>query len=633
MKLLILLSTLFLVLNSSFGQVDKKLKKLLYFQVEQLEATDNYKNVPEGDLIYYPSLTKKGDTTGVSNKGEFLMFHDDIVSKKGELFKLFRLNWVTNSEYEFFVKWVLDSTMLEKIYLNNNPTGNDEIDEYTISEMLIHPDVYYDEANDQLQEFDPSQPLINRELFPLSWTMKGIRDNQSIPLISDLYLTPKERFNKNKDWDERKLFYAENRDEDAILITPDRDVWALQSEHPFDIYYNFANYYSNGGGTDYEPVVGVSGTQMEAFLDFRTKRLQKELDEKGFNYTVHLSLPTLEEIALGDTADCDCDMIYQLPEIDMTEQWQITNEEYWEFMRSVQDSIILEAIYLNSDPTGNSEIPQEDLAQLLMYPGVYYDETNLSWTEFDIGQPFVNRELFPLDRNINWKKFIEPRQFVPLIAQYFQDTLDVVDAKGNIKYKDFKPRSFIYSYSWQDLKRSAQAGELKWDEASQQYLTTDSWEGKDLIMDRSNLAENKNGIRRHSDISKFFVKETVFLYPSANCVLCNVNCLHDHGIEKKSTCGRCDQGWEKNIKPYDFWSNPEALVTGLTYDQALAYYNWRHENKAWVQKRNARFFDELVPTEEQFKKVQAGESIILEKQELDYPNPLFRYVIHFYPKG
>ena len=176
-------------------------------------------------------------------------------------------------------------------------------------------------------------------------------------------------------------------------------------------------------------------------------------------------------------------------------------------------------------------------------------------------------------------------------------------------------------------------GDLQWNDSSLEYTTSDNWENKDLAMDRSNLPENKNGVRRHSDLSKFFVKETVFLYPSANCALCNVNCIHDHGIEKKSTCGKCDQGWEKNIKPYDFWSNPEALVTGLTYDQALAYYNWRHQDKAWVQKRNARFFDELVPTEEQFKKVQAGESIILEKQELNYPNPLFRYVIHFYPKG
>jgi sulfatase modifying factor 1 len=48
-------------------------------------------------------------------------------------------------------------------------------------------------------------PYENRELFAFSWKVRGIKDEQIIPLISDMYLRPNERFYKRREIDTRKL--------------------------------------------------------------------------------------------------------------------------------------------------------------------------------------------------------------------------------------------------------------------------------------------------------------------------------------------------------------------------------------------------------------------------------------------
>jgi len=621
----------------SFSQADKKLKKLVGKHFVELPPTDNYSWKPEGKIIFYDSKTTKGDTTGASNKGEFLMFRDDIVSQNGEAFKMFRPGFVTNYEYEKFVKWVRDSTMLEHVYLNTDPSGNDAIDEYDLAYMLDFQETYYSEVNQAWQEFDPSQPFINRELFNLSWRMKGIHDNQIIPLISDMYLRPSERFYRSKDWDERKFFYGKHGSGKEILISPDRDVWAQKSEYPFDIYYNLANYYSTENESNGYPVIGLLGTQIEAFLDHEEIELQKKLNEEGFLYNVHLSLPTEEEIKLGDTADCDCKMTFTLESKDMTEQWQITNEEYWEFLLSVQDSILRENIYYNTDPTGKHGIEDEDIGEMLNHDDVYYDEVNLAWQEFDPSQPFINRGLFPMSQDFDWKKKIDPVQYVPLIENFFDHPEKMDTIKGNVDHKDFKAEKYAYKYYWKDLGRRSQLGDLIWNEKNGRFDVSDSWNGKGISMDERSLPGFETGLRTHKRLGQFIIEEYVSVYPGVNCTACNWNCMHEHGEEltfeeQQEVCDKCPLDWNENVKPYDFWSQPEELIQGLNYYQAMAYYNWRYHRNTRSSKSETRYHDDLIPTKEQFEKVQKGESIVLEEQKLEFPDPWFRYVIHFYPK-
>ena len=120
---------------------------------------------------------------------------------------------ITNNEWREFVFWVKDSIMLEKIYLNTDPTGNNAIELDLLGDMLNYPDVYYDETNLAWVEFDPADPYGSsgmdeatmRATFPLSWRIRGIKDEQVVPLISDMYLRPNERWYKRRELDVRKL--------------------------------------------------------------------------------------------------------------------------------------------------------------------------------------------------------------------------------------------------------------------------------------------------------------------------------------------------------------------------------------------------------------------------------------------
>lgn len=626
------------------AQIDKKLKKLLGYEFVQLEAPaevgDNtnwekyiapvYPWAPKG-ATFYPSETFIGDTTGASNEGEFLMFQDNIAAKKGESFKLFRLDWVTNWEYDAFIKWVRDSTIMELVYTNQDPTGNNSIPDEDLAAMLNHPDVYYNENLEENEEFDPSQPSINRQLFNFSWSMNGISDYQIIPLIRSLYLPPNERFNRSKDWDEKKLWYAvDGNRTNKVMISPDRDVWAEQSKSPFDFYYNLANYYSREEPSQNYPAIGLLGTQIKAFLDFKERMLQKELDDNGYAYTVHISLPTEEEIKLADTSDCDCKMSYLMKEKDMTEHWKITNESYWEFMMWVQDSILRETIYYNDNPTKKHIIQDQTIGDMLNYEEYYYDGPNEAWTEFDPSQPFINRGLFNLNFSFNWKKELKPMQYIPVIKAFFQNPSESINEKGHVDPKDFKLERYVYRYYWIDIGRRAQKGDLSWNRENQEYRLAEKWLGRGLDMDKKMLPGYRTGVRRHQDLGQFINLEAVSLYPGVNCRSCNQICQHEHG--KDQTCDKCTDGWEENIQPYDFWSEPDALIQGLTHSQAMAYYNWKFHRHTWAANSDSRFYDDLVPTEEQFTKVQKGESVSVEKQKLQYPDPWFRYVIHVYPK-
>jgi len=125
---------------------------------------------------------------------------------------------ITNNEYREFVFWVKDSIMLEEIYKNDgdwtNNLGNSieptiELD--LLGDMLNYPDIYYDETSNTWEAFDPADPFqvidpaTMRTIFPLSWRLRGIKDEQVIPLIRDLYLKPNEQWYKRRELDVRKL--------------------------------------------------------------------------------------------------------------------------------------------------------------------------------------------------------------------------------------------------------------------------------------------------------------------------------------------------------------------------------------------------------------------------------------------
>lgn len=619
---------------AALAQFDKKLEKQFQSEVKQLPVSNQYPSRPTGkEVKFYPSTTVREDTTGASNEHEFLLFRQTVPT--GEVAKFIKTSYVSNNEYQEFIDWVLDSVKMEQIYVNHNIYGHDKLSDDFIASMLIHPDVYIDPETNKEVVFNPSKPLVNRALFYFNYDgkwRKKISDKQMVPAINDLYLSPFERFYKRKQIDERHLVYVYGEDNNYMVIaTPDRDVWAQNSAYPYDFLYNLANHYSRSESYQHLPVIGLLGTQVQAYLHYKQRMLQQQLNEKGLDYEVVLTLPTQQELEQGDIVPQPHEIHFIRGEKNMRDQWQIKNYEYWEFLSWVQDSILRERIYRNYE----SKIDDEVIANFLNYVDIYYDEVDLTWHEFDPSDLSKNRELWSFDYDFKWKRKIESAKFLPLIQELFNEPDKIILPNGDINHRDFKPSKYFYTYYWEDLGRRAQLGKLRWFEEEERYYPEDDWVGRDL--DLSGLSKDpqyNSGIRRHRDYNIYIIDETIGLYPGIECEYCTKLCEHEYeGNLEAGDKEKCPDGSDKTPKEYDFWSQPDRPVQGITYRQALAYYHWRYQKQAIYNKTELPLYNDLVPTEEQFKRVQKGEQIVEKEKSYPYPTPRFRYVIHVYPKG
>ena len=119
MKHLIFLSLF--ISCACFGQDYKKIQKLLGDDFVHMKGSSKYELVPK-DAIFYPSWTKKGDTTGASNGVEYLLYEDSLAFSENEAFKFFETSCVSNADWNEFTDKVVDSIMRSKIYFNINPS-------------------------------------------------------------------------------------------------------------------------------------------------------------------------------------------------------------------------------------------------------------------------------------------------------------------------------------------------------------------------------------------------------------------------------------------------------------------------------------------------------------------------------
>lgn len=178
-----------------------------------------YPEIPLG-MVYIPS----GSYT-MGNGDQDVPFLHQARSKVVSIHALYMdQTEITNNEYREFVFWVRDSLFLEEIYKNDGTWSNNiqgskiepTIEDEYIGDMINYPDIYYDETQLAWVEFDPADPFGSsgmtadqaRDLFPLSWRIKGIEEEQVVPLIADLYLKPNERWYKRRELDVRKLNFS-----------------------------------------------------------------------------------------------------------------------------------------------------------------------------------------------------------------------------------------------------------------------------------------------------------------------------------------------------------------------------------------------------------------------------------------
>jgi len=116
--------------------------------------------------------------------------------------------------------------------------------------------------------------------------------------------------------------------------------------------------------------------------------------------------------------------------------------------------------------------------------------------------------------------------------------------------------------------------------------------GKDLIIEDYNALFQSTGIRTHENFARFIHQVEAPILPDSN-------------------------------------STETEIIKKITYEQALAFYHWKYP----IQKIKAtdNWQDYVLPTKEQFERIQRGEQIIVEEKIVEFPSPVFRYVVHIYP--
>lgn len=207
----------------------------------------------------------------------------------------------------------------------------------------------------------------------------------------------------------------------------------------------------------------------------------------------------------------------------MISKYEITNGEYREFVRWVQDSIFREALYYSD------ELSDEEAIKFLNYDGdPYFDEEEMDWIEPDISDREVNREYYSLNFEYNYKKELKGEQIIRSIEAYY-----------------LRPNERWYKRRELDVKT-----------LNYSYYTIERVEDVDSLQ----LKSNQSAIRFHQRL--FIEEHKVNVYPDT---LCWVR-LRDVSLNPVMA----------NLY---FWhpAFDDYPVVGVSYNQAQAFVNWKEQ--------------------------------------------------------
>ena len=589
-RLLLLFSLLHF---SSFAQLTEKEVK----QVVQLVGVQTAigKNQAEYPYTYScegctpdPSITIENDTNGLIYENEFLLFRHPISFKqKEEVFKLIQENYVSVFEYQQFQDYVRDSIAREIIY-QNLESDLEAVKLLNISEYNGIGEVY-----GEYVEFDPNEREFNRAICPLNWNYHfSYSDKFLMDDLSSLYLPYYERYYKVKEFDPRKSTYRflsiyENygANKKAYLVDEETNTiahtyfWANGSNSPHDRNATIGHLYPSHFKA--QPIIGINGFQASAFCHWKAQEIQSKFDKNHLNYQVVVTLPSkedLQSIQINNKTLC-------LPEVNLSENCKITVKEYQEFVKAVQDSILYENLFLLIEDTVKKH-------QLLNFKPFYFHELEQEWAKIDFRFHAQNRQYFNLKYN---KKIL--KEFKPLVIQ-IENTETFIQPSYKWIENDIKSKAIIgelieadtYYYIIDNLNYYRKGLELK----NMDQVTFEPI-GMDFNMNYTNSLLQNSGVRSHENYRRFFKTHVVPLT-----------------VQTTQS------------------SDPKALMQGLTYEQAQAFYFFK--NPIYKANEKSDWTNYIFPTEEQFKRIQAGETVILPQENLAFPSPVFRYVVHVFQK-
>ena len=573
------------------------------------------------NIIADTSLIVPGDTTGIYFNNEFLLFRSSIHFKLGsEGKKMMKTNYVTVGEYQEFQNYVRDSIAREKIYWGLQ--NNDDAFEYLIYKADKNESKTYFKYDSEKARYESQKRREMRDSLTLNWKKEfSFIGKEESALLSDMYFCQPERFYKKKEFDERKLNYMyyeeyerfskmskdsvfkffpvlkenfrhkeiESVYETRISTITDPYLWARKSIHFKDEFSVLAQNY-NLTRTN-KPILGILGTQAIAFCHWKQEKLQKELDKNNLNYRVWITLPTFED-QQNQNIFLDNGNKFKITKRDYTIQWQITNEAYEEFINHVKDSILREGLY--------AILPNDEYSEkLLNYPNTYYDEGSMEWIKINAQNKFGKNRIYNHEPyyeenryhfNLNFKNKINfNAPTIKAVSKVFLDEKLLINTTFSFYYFDCISKSQHGVYGI--LRRYERVNYKEWRLLS--FDEYEEWVGKDLEMSIDNLLGQNSGVRGHENFQRFIIPMQTPILP-------------------------------------DSTSTETETIKKITYSQALAFYHWKYP----IQKIKAtdNWQDFVLPSKEQFEKIQRGEQIVIEEKMVDFPSPLFRYVVHLYPK-
>lgn len=591
-----------LIFCTLYGQLSENEQK----EINQVLAKEFVKLPNQKSYPYYfnyqgfqvdTSTVYPGDTLTVIKNGEMLMHRDPIAFKKGsEVYKVILDSYVTVEDYAEFQDYIVDSIVRTKLVFMLE-------DDREASCFLDYEDPYYDKYENRIVEFKPWQREMNWQRFNLNFHKRINYDNpRYTPILADMYIPPFQRFQRQRELDERKFVYRYDTylelledltyeetfsrfphlcnwyqlryQNEEVASYVDHFQWARHSIHPYDQRAVFSQLYKNSFGSI--PRTGINGFQAMAYCHWMEDQIQADLNAEYLDYVVKVSLPTLEDQVAVPLENEPLHISLK----EYTEQWRITEEQYQEFINAARDSILREFLYQQMED-------DEQALKMLNYIDLYFSESRLDYERLSRYNRERNREMFAFNPKYKIKR-------------------NHSEIKALIEEFESKKFPTVYRYQWMDAIGKSIVGEFalaklypglhEGQRPYYQLVSRDSLGnpiGMDYAYSWTGNPCTSPGVRMHEDLSRFVKKEVA---------LADVN--------------------DKRNVPF---------MEKLTYEQALAYYHWKYPLFKATQKDNWRNY--VYPSEEQFAMIQKGDKVVLPEEKWDYPSAKFRYVVHFYKRN